>query len=138
MTPLVQVSDPSPLDSTTGINGTVFLNSEVEPQIAVDPTNSSKVYLGTAQGGVWRSLDGGTTWAAIFDGPNVLSQAIGALALARHAGKDFRLGGQVAGFFAEQLRELGHARAHKAGSPAYTRAAHAVLRTEPLDETSKR
>src|SRR5207245_3932777 len=35
--------------------------------IAVDPTNSSKVYLGTAQGGVWRSLDGGATWATIFD-----------------------------------------------------------------------
>ena len=48
--------------------------------VVVDPTNSSKVYLGTAQGGVWRSLDGGTTWATIFD--NAQSLAIGALALA--------------------------------------------------------
>jgi hypothetical protein len=48
--------------------------------IAVDPTNSNKVYLGTAQGGVWRTLDGGATWTAIFD--SAQSLAIGALALA--------------------------------------------------------
>ncbi len=41
--------------------------------IVVDPTNSNKVYLGTAQGGVWRSLDGGTTWTAIFDTAQSLS-----------------------------------------------------------------
>src|SRR5258708_34084193 len=48
--------------------------------VAVDPTNSNKVYIGTAQGGVWRSLDGGTTWTAIFDTAQSLS--IGAIALA--------------------------------------------------------
>jgi hypothetical protein len=48
--------------------------------IVVDPSNASNVYLGTAQGGVWRSQDGGTTWAAIFD--SAQSLAIGALALA--------------------------------------------------------
>lgn len=47
--------------------------------IVVDPTNSNKVYLGTAQGGVWRSLDGGTTWTAIFD--SAQSLAVGALTL---------------------------------------------------------
>jgi Calx-beta domain/Domain of unknown function (DUF4214) len=48
--------------------------------IVVDPGDASKVYLGTAQGGVWRSLDGGTTWTAIFDSADSL--AIGAMALA--------------------------------------------------------
>lgn len=48
--------------------------------IAVDPGDANKVYLGTAQGGVWRSLDGGTNWTAIFD--DAQSLAIGALALA--------------------------------------------------------
>src|SRR6266550_157532 len=48
--------------------------------IVVDPGDANKVYLGTAQGGVWRSLDGGTTWTAIFD--SAQSLAIGALALA--------------------------------------------------------
>jgi hypothetical protein len=46
----------------------------------VDPTNANKVYLGTAQGGVWRSLDGGSTWTSIFD--NAQTMAVGALALA--------------------------------------------------------
>src|SRR5712692_5716499 len=48
--------------------------------LVVDPTNSNKVYLGAAQGGVWRSLDGGATWTPIFDTAQSLS--IGALALA--------------------------------------------------------
>jgi IPT/TIG domain/PKD-like domain len=48
--------------------------------VVVDPANSNKVYLGTAQGGVWRSLDGGATWTPIFDAAQSL--AIGALALA--------------------------------------------------------
>src|SRR5712692_771673 len=48
--------------------------------VVVDPTNSNTVYLGAAQGGVWRSLDGGATWTSIFD--SAQSLAIGALALA--------------------------------------------------------
>jgi hypothetical protein len=48
--------------------------------IVVDPTNPSRVYMGTAQGGVWRSLDAGLTWTAIFD--SAQSLAVGALALA--------------------------------------------------------
>jgi hypothetical protein len=47
--------------------------------VVVDPTNPNKVYLGAAQGGVWRSLDGGNTWTAIFD--SAQSLAIGALAM---------------------------------------------------------
>jgi hypothetical protein len=39
LTPLVQVSGDSPLDPTIAPNGRAFINSESEPQIAVDPTN---------------------------------------------------------------------------------------------------
>lgn len=46
----------------------------------MDPTNSNKLYLGTAQGGVYRSLDAGASWAQIFDG--AATSAIGSLALA--------------------------------------------------------
>jgi hypothetical protein len=35
--------------------------------VEIDPTNPNNVYVGTAQGGIYRSLDGGTTWMAIFD-----------------------------------------------------------------------
>ena len=35
--------------------------------IAVHPLNSNVIYIGTAGGGIWRSRDGGATWAPIFD-----------------------------------------------------------------------
>ena len=46
----------------------------------MDPGNSNKLYLGTAQGGVYRSLDAGNSWTQIFD--SATTSAIGALALA--------------------------------------------------------
>src|SRR6266536_2462858 len=74
----------TPLGPAPLTNGRVqgFLNAPVSGRataIAVDPTDSSKVYLGTAQGGVWRSLDGGATWTNIFD--SAQSLAIGAIAI---------------------------------------------------------
>ncbi len=48
--------------------------------IAVDPSDANTVYVGTAQGGVWRSTNGGTSWKALMD--NADSLAIGSLALA--------------------------------------------------------
>src|SRR5215813_8397080 len=47
--------------------------------IEIDPTDPNKVYVGAAQGGVYRSLDGGTTWGPIFD--TAQSLAIGCLTL---------------------------------------------------------
>src|SRR5688572_5649627 len=48
--------------------------------VAVHPTNPDLVYVGAAQGGVYRSADGGLNWTPIFD--NAMSLAIGSLALA--------------------------------------------------------
>src|SRR5262249_25372655 len=62
------------------LDGSDILVSGRVTAIAVDPTNTNNVYLGTAQGGVWRSLDGGANWSPIFDSAQSLS--IGALALA--------------------------------------------------------
>lgn len=47
--------------------------------IAVHPTNPNIVYVGAAQGGLYRSTDGGTNWTALMD--NALSLAIGAIAI---------------------------------------------------------
>ena len=47
--------------------------------IAVHPTNPDIVYLGTAQGGVFRSTNGGQTWTALMD--TAASLAIGAIAI---------------------------------------------------------
>src|SRR6266404_1748868 len=49
--------------------------------IEIDPIDPNKVYVGAAQGGVYRSLNGGVTWTQIFDGAQSL--AIGSLTLDR-------------------------------------------------------
>lgn len=48
--------------------------------IAVHPTNPDIVYVGTANGGLYRTLNGGTTWTALMDSADSL--AIGAIAIA--------------------------------------------------------
>src|SRR5262249_29018245 len=54
--------------------------------IAVHPTNPNTAYVGTAQGGLYRTLDGGATWTALLDtatpGTTGGSLAIGAVAIA--------------------------------------------------------
>lgn len=47
--------------------------------IAIDPTNPDIVYAGTANGGVWKTVDGGDTWSPKSD--YQMSLAIGALAI---------------------------------------------------------
>lgn len=47
--------------------------------IAVHPTNGNIAYVGTAQGGVYRTTDGGTNWTPIMD--SAQSLAVGAIAI---------------------------------------------------------
>jgi hypothetical protein len=35
--------------------------------LAVDPTDESRIFAAVASGGVWRSVNGGTTWEPVFD-----------------------------------------------------------------------
>ncbi|MBX7170306.1 MAG: hypothetical protein K1X72_05060 [Pyrinomonadaceae bacterium] len=46
---------------------------------AVDPTDRSKYYAAVASGGVWKTVNGGTTWTPVFE--NEGSYSIGAIAL---------------------------------------------------------
>ncbi|MFN0085228.1 MAG: VPS10 domain-containing protein [Blastocatellia bacterium] len=46
---------------------------------AVDPNNRAKFFAAVASGGVWKTVNGGTTWAPVFD--NYGSFSIGDLAL---------------------------------------------------------
>ncbi len=46
--------------------------------IAIDGSSGS-VYVGGAQGGVWKSIDGGATWIPLSD--NLMSTAVGSIAL---------------------------------------------------------
>jgi photosystem II stability/assembly factor-like uncharacterized protein len=56
----------------------VFVTGRVTA-IVVDPTDPNIIYIGTAQGGVWKTTDGGLNWVARSD--NEVSLAIGALAM---------------------------------------------------------
>ena len=47
--------------------------------MAVHPSNSNVLYIGGAQGGVWRSTDGGSNWTALTD--KECSLAMGSIAL---------------------------------------------------------
>ena len=47
--------------------------------IAINNSNAQEIYLGAAQGGVWKTLDGGNTWIPLTD--NLSSLAIGSLAI---------------------------------------------------------
>ncbi|HWE84730.1 MAG TPA: hypothetical protein VG267_07285 [Terracidiphilus sp.] len=48
--------------------------------IAIDPTNSSNIYVAAAGGGVWNTTNGGTSWTPLTDTQTTL--AMGAIAIA--------------------------------------------------------
>ncbi len=68
---------PIPNGQTEGVSTAV---SGRVTSIAIDPTDPNVVYVGAAQGGVYRTLNGGASWTAIFDSAQSLS--IGAIAIA--------------------------------------------------------
>lgn len=51
---------PSPITGDRADNGMVTA-------IAPHPSNANIVYVGTADGGVWKTNDGGSTWQSLFD-----------------------------------------------------------------------
>lgn len=71
---------PNPIPNGQVQSGTQLPVSGRTIAIAVHPTNANIVYVGTAQGGLYRSTDGGATWTPLLD--NALSLAIGAVAIA--------------------------------------------------------
>lgn len=47
--------------------------------IAINNSNPQEIYIGAAQGGVWKTLDGGSHWIPLMDNQNSL--AVGSLAI---------------------------------------------------------
>lgn len=50
-------------------------------EFAVVPDNTDIIYAATASGGAWKTINGGTTWAPVFD--HATSISIGAIAVSR-------------------------------------------------------
>ncbi len=71
---------PEPIDTRNcGSCQNWFYNSGRVTALAVNPTNSQEVWLGSADGGLWHSPDGGASWTPLTDGQPTL--AIGAIAV---------------------------------------------------------
>ena len=70
---------PNPIPNGQVQSGAQLAVSGRTIAIAVHPTDPNIVYVGTAQGGLYRTTDGGTTWTPLLD--NALSLAIGAIAI---------------------------------------------------------
>ncbi len=71
---------PDPiLNGQTQIIGVVVPVSGRVTAIAVDPADQQTAYVGTAQGGLYRTQDGGVTWTPLMDSAESL--AIGAIAI---------------------------------------------------------
>jgi MYXO-CTERM domain-containing protein len=64
---------PSP--ANVAMSGLTGLNtaSGRATAVAIDPSKPSTIYLGTAQGGVWKSTDNGASWASLTDDQPSLS-----------------------------------------------------------------
>jgi photosystem II stability/assembly factor-like uncharacterized protein len=84
--------------------------------IAVHPANPDLVYVGTAQGGLYRTSDGGATWTPIFD--SAMSMAIGALALAPSNPEILYVGTGEAGGSADSFFGVGLYRIDNASTTA--------------------
>ncbi len=52
--------------------------------VAIDPTNPDIIYIGGAQGGIWKTTDGGANWAPLTD--NAPSLATGSIVIDKSAG----------------------------------------------------
>lgn len=70
---------PAPIPNGQTTNTSVPVSGRTI-SIAIHPTNPDIVYVGTAQGGLYRTTDGGTNWTPLMD--NALSLAIGTIAIA--------------------------------------------------------
>jgi hypothetical protein len=78
---LLTVRSSTAAESQPGINWTEIGPGNIGGRINtiwVDPTNGQHLIVGAAGGGLWQSLDGGSSWTAIADFPGTL--AVGAFA----------------------------------------------------------
>jgi len=86
------------------------------PTIAVHPTNPDIVYVGAAQGGLYRSTNGGQTWTQLFDAAD--TQVIGAIALAPSDPEILYVGTGEAGLSADSFIGIGVYRVDNASTTA--------------------
>src|ERR1017187_7565613 len=59
--------------------GSATMSGRISAVTAINENGRPTVFVGSASGGVWKSVNGGTTFKPVFDTPDV--QSIGAVAI---------------------------------------------------------
>ena len=91
--------------NSAGISQTQAPVSGRTTAIAIDPADPNIAYVGTAQGGLYRTLDGGSTWTQLFD--NAASLAIGVLQLDPSDSTTLLIGSGESNFSADSFAGVG-------------------------------
>ncbi|MFL6275274.1 MAG: hypothetical protein ACJ74G_08675, partial [Blastocatellia bacterium] len=78
-TPLINSQTWTSIGPAPIPNGSFPVSGRVTA-VAIKPADPNVVYVGTAQGGLYRTLNGGTTWTQLMD--SALSLAIGSVTIA--------------------------------------------------------
>jgi uncharacterized protein (TIGR03437 family) len=69
-------SDPanwSPIGPRPTNQGSTYVTAGRINAIAIDPRDNNTIYIGAAEGGVWKSADGGATWIPLTDDQSSLA-----------------------------------------------------------------
>jgi hypothetical protein len=82
--------------------------------LAVDPTESTTVYAGAAEGGIWKTINGGTTWTPLTD--SQASLATGSIAIAPSSHETIYVGTGEEDFSLDSYYGLGVLKSTNAGS----------------------
>jgi hypothetical protein len=107
---------PNPIPNGQVSGATATAVSGRVSAIAVDPGNPDVLYVGAAQGGIYRSINGGTSWTQIFDSAEALT--IGALALAPSDPTILYVGTGESALSADSMLGVGLYRIDNAGTTA--------------------
>ena len=107
---------PAPIPNGQVVSGPQTPVSGRVTAISVHPTNPNIVYVGTAQGGVYRTLDGGTSWTPLLD--TAMSLAIGAVTIDTGAPETVYVGTGEANFGGDTFFGVGVYRIDNASTSA--------------------
>ncbi len=105
---------PNPIPNAQVVAGPQTAGSGRTIAITVHPTDPNLVYVGTAQGGLYRSTNGGAVWTPMMD--NALSLAIETIAIAPSQPDTIFVGTGESGFSADSFFGVGYYRIDNASS----------------------
>lgn len=109
---------PNPIPNGQVVTGPQLAVSGRVVAIAIHPTNPDIVYVGTAQGGLYRTTTGGVSWTPMMDG--ALSLAVNTIAIAPSQPDTIFVGTGEASFSSDSFFGVGIYRFDNASSSSPT------------------